>query len=72
MADAALQALLDPTGTGNSINLVRRVENPNGTISSYYVVDQAYGPGKAMWVDVTTANTDAQKNTAIRAALQVA
>jgi hypothetical protein len=70
MADAALQLLLDPGNMGNGIELVRRVDGP--TLSSYYVVPVAYGPGRAMWVDVTTANTDAQKNTAIRAALQVA
>ena len=67
MADPALQALLDPDGTGNGIMIQRRVDS--GVLSSYYVVPQATLSGHARWVDVTTANTDAQKNTAIRAAL---
>lgn len=73
MADPALQLLLDPApSTGAGIQLVRRVDDTGGTISSYYCVGQVTGVGKALWVNVTTANTDAQKNTAIRAAFGVA
>lgn len=71
MADPALQALLDPAATGAGIQLVRRVDN-GGSLSSYWCAGQVGGVGKGMWVDVTTANTDAQKNTAIRAAFGVA
>lgn len=75
MPDTSLQALLDPDSSGNGIEIIRRVDAPGGIITSYYV--QASGArsniisGTSQWVDVTTANTDAQKNTAIRAALGV-
>ena len=73
MADSALQLLLDPLPSqGNGIQIERRLDDALGTTSSYYVVGQVTGVGKAMWVNVVTANTDAQKNTAIRAALGVA
>lgn len=71
MADPALQALLDPAGTGAGIQLVRRVDDAAGTTTSYYCVGQVTGVGKAQWVNVTAANTDAQKNTSIRAAFGV-
>lgn len=69
MADPALQALLDPDGNGNGIMIERRVDA--GTLSSYYVVPSSGSAfaGRARWVNVTAADTDAQKNTAIRAAL---
>ena len=73
MADPALQLLLDPLPSqGNGIQITRRLDDALGTTSSYYVVGQVTGMGKAQWVNVTTGNTDAQKNTAIRAALGVA
>jgi putative lipoic acid-binding regulatory protein len=65
MADPALQALLDPGGTGRGITIVRR-HDPSASTASYYVDS---GTGRYKWVDVPIANTDAQKNTAIRAAL---
>jgi len=68
MADSDLQALLDPTGNGTGIMLERRVDVD--TKSQYYCVPvvSPYA-GHARWVEVTTSDTDAQKNTAIRAAL---
>ena len=73
MADPALQLLLDPTPSqGFGMQIVRRVDDALGTTSSYYLVGQVTGVGKSMWVNVTTANTDAQKNTSIRAAFNVA
>lgn len=70
MADAALQALLDADGQGTGIRIMRRVDTADGVLSSYYVVPNGgFDAGRARWVDVTAANTDAQKNTAIRAAL---
>ena len=72
MADPQLQALLDPAATGAGIQIDRRIDDATGTNSSYYVVGQVTGVGKSLWVSVPTANTDAQKNTAIRAALGVA
>jgi hypothetical protein len=72
MADPALQLLLDPApSSGSGIQIVRR-NDPDSTNTSYYCVGQVAGVGKALWVNVTTANTDAQKNTAIRAAFGVA
>ena len=73
MADPALQLLLDPyPSTGAGIQIVRRVEAADGLTSSYYCVGQVTGVGKELWVNLTTANSDAQKNTAIRAAFGVA
>lgn len=68
MADSDIQALLDADGMGTGIRIVRRGDD-TGTLSNYFCTGGATYPGKARWVQVTTANTDAQKNTAIRAAL---
>lgn len=69
MADAALQALLDASGNGTGIMIVQRAGDTD-TLSHYYVTPHV-GPyaGRSRWVTVTTADSDAQKNTAIRAAL---
>lgn len=67
MADVTLQAQLDPSGTGRGIQIVRRIDA--GSLSSYYVVPCVTNAGRARWVNVTTADTDNQKETAIRAAL---
>ncbi len=71
MADIDVQALLDPSANGTGIRIIRRGTD-NGTLSSYYCVGNVTGVGKALWVNVTTANSDAQKNTAIRTAFGVA
>jgi len=72
MADPALQLLLDPApSTGNGIQIVRRID-PTTTVAEYYCVGQVTGVGKAMWVRCNTADTDAQRNTAIRTAFGVA
>jgi hypothetical protein len=68
MADPALQALLDPDVTGTGLVIERRLGGASDTLSHYYVVGNALGRGQSRWVTVTTADTDAQKNTAIRAA----
>lgn len=67
MADPALQALLDPAATGMGATILRRVNAD--TLTSYYVQGLAGFAGRARWVNVTTSDSDAQKNTAIRAAL---
>ncbi len=69
MTDLALQTLLDPGNTGRGIMIQDRID-PDGTSSDYYVTPHV-GPfaGRSRWIRVTTADTDAQKNTAIRAAL---
>lgn len=72
MADPALQVLLDPASTGDGIIIKRRVDDTAGTTSSYFCEGNVTGVGKAMWVNVVTGNTDAQKNTSIRAAFGVA
>ena len=68
MADVDLQALLDPAGNGRGIQIVRRT-NDTTLKSSYYVVPNVLFAGRSRWVQVTTADTDEQKDTAIRAAL---
>jgi hypothetical protein len=70
MADIDLQELLDPGATARGITIKQRVDA--GSLSSYYLEGNVTGVGKAMWVNVTTADSDAQKNTAIRAAFGVA
>lgn len=71
MADADIQALLDPGDTGHGIRIVRR--DPDGaTLSYYYCEGNVTGVGKAMWVAVTTSDSDAQKDAAIRLAFGVA
>ena len=73
MADPALQLLLDPApSTGAGIQIVRRNDSADGVKANYYCVGQVGGVGKSMWVETTAANTDAQKNTAIRTAFGVA
>jgi len=69
MADPALQALLDPDGNGNGIMIERRVDSGDGVKANYYVVPAVTFGGRARWIETTAANSDAQKNTAIRAAL---
>ena len=69
MADADLQLLLDPASTGRGIIITQRASD-TGLLSHYYVTPQV-GPyaGRSRWVTVTTGDSDATKNTAIRAAL---
>ncbi len=63
MADADLQALLDPD------YVIQRRENPSATKTSYYCSGRSQGHSRFGWTDVTTLDTDAQKNTAIRTSL---
>ena len=71
MADADLQALLDVGETGRGIRIVSRSEDTD-VLSHYYCVGNVTGVGKAMWVPVTTLDTDEDKDVAIRAAFGVA
>lgn len=70
MADPALQLLLDPNSTGRGIIIADRVDT--STFSDYYVVP-VLGPyaGRSRWCRTTTSDSDAQKDTAIRAILAV-
>ena len=70
MADTDLQALLDVGATGFGITIKKRMNA--GTLTSYYCEGNVTGVGKAMWVNVTEADSDEQKDTAIRAAFGVA
>ena len=72
MTTSAVQALLDPSGNGTGIQIHTVINEPTGTNASHYCIGQVGGVGKEMWVDLVIANTDAQKNTAIRAAFGVA
>ncbi len=73
-SDVGLQALLDPGATRHGIQILR-VAVPDSTYTSYYVQAGANVAGningKAMWVNCTTSDADAVKDTAIRAALGV-
>lgn len=71
MADVDLQALLDTEANGRGLQLVRREGGASTTLTQYYVVGNVLGKGAARWVSVTLADTDAQKNTAIRAAFGI-
>lgn len=75
MADAALQELLDPASTGRGILITQRAGNTvrvadSAVLAHYYVTPQV-GPyaGRSRWVEVVSTDSDADKNTAIRAAL---
>jgi hypothetical protein len=54
--------------TGRGIDTVRVADS--AVLAHYYVTPQV-GPyaGRSRWVEVVSTETDAQKNTAIRAAL---
>lgn len=67
MADVTLQSQLDVGATGRGVKLERRVDV--GTKSHYYCVPNQGYAGHARWVEVVAADTDNQKETAIRAAL---
>lgn len=67
MTDTTLQSQLDSTGTGQGVNILRRVDA--GLKSHYYVVPTQGYAGHARWVEVTTSDSDNTKETAIRAAL---
>jgi hypothetical protein len=67
MTDVTLQSQLDPAGNGRGIQILRRVDA--GLLSSYYVCPCVTLAGRARWVNVTEAETDNQKETAIRAGL---
>jgi hypothetical protein len=67
MGDITLQSQLDPTGQGRGIMIQRRVNY--GTKTGYYCVPVVTNAGHARWVEVNAADTDNQKETAIRAAL---
>jgi hypothetical protein len=68
MADKDLQNLLDASGKGRTMKILRAISN--GANTDYYVsVDQGPNAGRCRWITVPTANSDAQKDTAIRAAL---
>ncbi len=75
MADAALQALLDASGNGTGIMIVQRAGNTtrvaDSAVLAHYYVTPHIGPyaGRSRWVEVVSTDSDADKNTAIRAAL---
>lgn len=68
MADPTLQAQLDPTGTGKGPRILRAISN-GGTLTSYYVHGGQQYPGRVRFVNCTAADTDNNKEAAIRAAL---
>jgi hypothetical protein len=74
MADPALQLLLDPDSSGRGIQILRRAD-PDSTNCSYYVQAGANRAnninGNALWVNCLQVDSDATKNTSIRAALGV-
>ncbi len=71
MADVDIQALLDADANGRGIRIVKRTGD-TGTLSHYVCEGNVLGyPGGQKVVSVTTTNTDAQKNTAIRAAFGI-
>lgn len=75
MADAALQALLDASGNGTGIMITQRAGNTvrasDSAVLAHYYVTPHVGPyaGRSRWVEVVSTDSDATKNTAIRAAL---
>ena len=70
MADTDIQALLDTSGTGQGIRIIRRAEN-TGTPAkrNYYVIPVQGKAGHARWVQTLASLSDADTATAIVAAL---
>ena len=71
MADTDIQALLDTSGTGNGIRIIRRAENSGSPAKrNYYVIPQGgQYAGRARWVQTLASLSDADTATAIVAAL---
>ncbi len=68
MPDTTLQAQLDPSNTGKGPKILRAISN-GGTLTSYYVDGGQTYPGRVRLVDCSAADTDNNKEAAIRAAL---
>jgi len=71
MADSDIQALLDTSGTGNGIRIIRRSQDGGSpSLRNYYVIPQGgQYAGRARWVQTTASLNDAQTAAAIVAAL---
>lgn len=69
MADIDIQALLDPDLNGRGVMIVRRDGGSTDTLNHYYVRPCVTRGGRDKWVSVTRTDSDAQKATAILAAL---
>lgn len=69
--EAGLQALLDTTGCGRGVRILKTnyAYDASNPAWSYYVDGGVTYPGRVRWVDVLVSATDAQANTAVRAAL---
>jgi hypothetical protein len=69
MADIDIQLLLDPASNGRGVMILQRTGGASDTLNSYYVRGVVTRGGRSKWVDVTRTDSDAQKATAILAAL---
>lgn len=64
----AVSAIGDPSNSGKAYNVLKEI-HLDGTNDALYVCGDQVGRGRCMWVTVVAANTDTQKDTAVRAAL---
>lgn len=65
MAEAGIQALLDPSGLRRGIQILRN--ETSGLNSVYYCDGGVTAPSKAKWTTLTTAASDATNAAAITA-----
>jgi hypothetical protein len=69
MPDSVLQAQLDPSGFGHGPRILRATSDLSGTKTDYLVHGGAQYAGRVRYCQCTSADTDNQKETAIRATL---
>lgn len=63
-----VSSVQDPAETGMAYHVVREF-HIDGTFDALFCVGLLTAPGRSRWVTVTAANTAAQKNTTVLAAL---
>jgi len=66
---AAIQAQLDPAGTGMAANIVSQA-HVSDTVDEFYVVGLTSAPGRSRFCQTTAAQTAAQQAAAILVALR--
>lgn len=62
-------SVLIPDAAAVGITITRRDERPGGTTTDYYCIGGPNYRDQGTWVQVTTADSDATKLTAIQTAL---
>lgn len=69
MGQHAVATVSDPSETGKVYQVLREL-HLSATKDGLLVMGHTFCPGRCRWVEVNTADTSAQRDTAVRAALQ--